>query len=246
MKAYQTDNLGFLISEVNAQESPLEPGEFLLPAGATFLTPPNFSKENNHIPKFDFKTNTWSIAPNFSGRKFYHKTTLAERYFAVGEELDKDFTSKEPLSEDGKFLPFQKFENGNWILDNDLKLSKMKELHLSKVKSIFENKRNSYRGIVTVNGQPWDSGAKYLDNIEKVLSISSKGIPGFTLPAWRNANNENLQLDLQALIQIRDAIEIDMFLEGSRLYQIKWTKEAEIEALHVMFVHLYDPYLGWD
>lgn len=39
-KAYQTDRYGLLAGETVADESPLEPGVFLLPAGATFTPPP--------------------------------------------------------------------------------------------------------------------------------------------------------------------------------------------------------------
>lgn len=39
-QAYQVDNAGMLIGDTVADESPLEPGHFLLPAGATFTPPP--------------------------------------------------------------------------------------------------------------------------------------------------------------------------------------------------------------
>lgn len=38
--AYQTDAAGRLTGEAQADESPLEPGVWLLPAGATFDAPP--------------------------------------------------------------------------------------------------------------------------------------------------------------------------------------------------------------
>lgn len=40
MKAYTFDTQGHLIGETIADESPLEPGIFLLPARATFVAPP--------------------------------------------------------------------------------------------------------------------------------------------------------------------------------------------------------------
>lgn len=40
LKAYQTDTAGRYNGEVAAWESPLTPGVFLLPAGATFAPPP--------------------------------------------------------------------------------------------------------------------------------------------------------------------------------------------------------------
>lgn len=41
MIAYQTDLNGFYIGIVECQPSPLEPGEFLIPGGATLEEPPN-------------------------------------------------------------------------------------------------------------------------------------------------------------------------------------------------------------
>lgn len=40
MKAFQFDNAGFYLNETEADESPLEPGVFLLPARCTFTAPP--------------------------------------------------------------------------------------------------------------------------------------------------------------------------------------------------------------
>lgn len=39
--AYQTDRAGRLIGQTVADESPLEPGVFLLPAGCTLTAPPS-------------------------------------------------------------------------------------------------------------------------------------------------------------------------------------------------------------
>jgi hypothetical protein len=43
MKVYQTDFDGFYIGETTAQESPLEPGVFLIPGGAYKAKPPSLS-----------------------------------------------------------------------------------------------------------------------------------------------------------------------------------------------------------
>lgn len=40
MKAFQFDNAGFYLGETVADESPLEPGVYLLPARCTFTAPP--------------------------------------------------------------------------------------------------------------------------------------------------------------------------------------------------------------
>lgn len=40
MLVYQTDNLGFYLGPIEADESPLEPGQYLIPAGAVPTAPP--------------------------------------------------------------------------------------------------------------------------------------------------------------------------------------------------------------
>lgn len=40
MKVYQTNRMGFYVGETEADESPLEPGVILMPAGAVAVAPP--------------------------------------------------------------------------------------------------------------------------------------------------------------------------------------------------------------
>ena len=44
MIAYQTNNEGIYVGPVECDESPLEPGVFLIPAGAVTVEPPEFAK----------------------------------------------------------------------------------------------------------------------------------------------------------------------------------------------------------
>jgi len=45
MIAYQTNSNGVFVGTVNSDESPLEPGVFLLPAGAVTVEPPAFEED---------------------------------------------------------------------------------------------------------------------------------------------------------------------------------------------------------
>lgn len=51
-KAYQTDAAGLLIGDTEADESPMEPGVYLLPAGAT-LTPPPLEWPEDKWPRWN-------------------------------------------------------------------------------------------------------------------------------------------------------------------------------------------------
>lgn len=57
--AYQTDRAGMLAGETLADESPLEPGVYLLPAGAV-LTPPPASWPDDKWPRWN--GSGWALA----------------------------------------------------------------------------------------------------------------------------------------------------------------------------------------
>jgi hypothetical protein len=52
MPCYQFDASGWLVGSTEADESPLEPGVFHLPAGCTFTAPPKKCAAGNH-PRWD-------------------------------------------------------------------------------------------------------------------------------------------------------------------------------------------------
>lgn len=54
---YQLDEKGFYLGETDAQESPLEPGVFLMPGGCVDKAPPKCKA--GLVPKYNFDTNKW-------------------------------------------------------------------------------------------------------------------------------------------------------------------------------------------
>lgn len=61
--AFQTDDQGFYVGQVPCQESPLEPGIFLIPRGATEIMPPT-NLPSGMIQKFDFQEMKWNVVEN--------------------------------------------------------------------------------------------------------------------------------------------------------------------------------------
>lgn len=58
--AYQTDRAGMFSGTTEADESPMEPGVYLLPAGATLIAPPD-EWPADQWPRFNGKQ--WQLVP---------------------------------------------------------------------------------------------------------------------------------------------------------------------------------------
>lgn len=61
MRVYQTREDGVFIGYVEADESPLEPGVFLIPRGCIIEEPPTFGEPNQ--ARWDFDNEEWIIEP---------------------------------------------------------------------------------------------------------------------------------------------------------------------------------------
>ena len=61
MIVYQTNHEGIFVGYVEADESPLEPGKYLLPGGCIKKEPPTFSSPNR--ARWDKETEDWIIEP---------------------------------------------------------------------------------------------------------------------------------------------------------------------------------------
>lgn len=62
-----------LVESYEAQESPLEPGEYIIPVDATEMAPP--AVVVNEVAVFAPATGTWSIQPDYRGQTIYDQTT---------------------------------------------------------------------------------------------------------------------------------------------------------------------------
>lgn len=136
MKAYQTDQNGIYISEVDCQPSPLEDGKFLIPEGAYIDSPPKCKE--NEIPKR--VGNTWTKVSNFSNDIYYHKITMSSKVFKIGEPFDDSYTKLQPIK--GEY--FQKFTNNVWVVDtakkriNEIKLALI-EIDAKTIRPLRDN-----------------------------------------------------------------------------------------------------------
>ncbi len=115
MKIYNYHPLyRYFISCTDADESPLEPGVFLIPAYATTIKPPNFKESEIPI----FSENDWEIVTNHIGI-YYDKST--QQLFEWVNPLDspENGTKKVPPEVEDGFLVL--WENNDWsIIENKI------------------------------------------------------------------------------------------------------------------------------
>lgn len=67
MNVYQTDQDGYFVGEVEARESPLDPGAFLIPAGCVTAAPPATAANE----AAQFVDGAWVVQPDFRGEVYW-------------------------------------------------------------------------------------------------------------------------------------------------------------------------------
>lgn len=67
MKYTQTDELGYIVGEFDADESPQDPGAFLIPRGGVVTAPPEVAAEQ----AARWNGAAWEIVPDLRGRVYW-------------------------------------------------------------------------------------------------------------------------------------------------------------------------------
>lgn len=142
------DKDGFYVGTVECQESPLEPGVFLIPANSAPL--PAHPPQKGQLLRF--QNNKWETLTDHTGKYYFHKVTGIPKIFEKGEAFDESYTDKTP-SENlyirnifcGLFL------DNDWILDEEKKAlvdkeyrifqinEKLKEIDMKSIRPIRNN-----------------------------------------------------------------------------------------------------------
>jgi hypothetical protein len=107
MKAYNYDKNGLYTGASEANKNPMNPGEYLLPAMATFIEPPSIERDR----AIRFNGKTWELIPDYSRYIYYKKETKEVKRYYPGEEPDLDvYTNIEPVGDVDQFI------DGEWVL----------------------------------------------------------------------------------------------------------------------------------
>lgn len=128
MLAYLINSDGFIEREIKCQESPLQPGVFLIPRGAVSKALPPLA--SNETVSWD--GSTWRVVPDFSGKNYYSKGDGALKIFKKGESFSDLYIDVAPPSD----LSFPSWNGSSWEQNH--------ERHAQYLKSTKRALRISY------------------------------------------------------------------------------------------------------
>lgn len=103
---YQTDHLGILVGITVADQSPLEPGVWIIPGGCVEPAPPQAAE--HQLPRWDGER--WHLIDSYKGLTVYNTQTGEASTIERHGALPDGFTLLEPG-------PHQVWEKGQWVDD---------------------------------------------------------------------------------------------------------------------------------
>jgi hypothetical protein len=119
---YQTNHLGIFVGSVKADESPLEPGVYLLPGGCVETPPPTIPE---HKAAW-WNGNAWQLVDYFGGVVVYSTDTGEPRTLEGFEPVPAGFTLQKPK-------PNQVWKDGQWVDDIDAVLVALQDQKLQAI-----------------------------------------------------------------------------------------------------------------
>ncbi|WP_277759575.1 hypothetical protein [Pseudomonas sp. A34-9] len=121
---YQTNHLGLFVAEVVADESPLEPGVYMIPGGCVEIPPPAIA---DHQAAW-WNGQNWQLVDYFGGVVVYSTATGEPRTLEGFEPVPAGYTMKAPK-------PNQIWKNGEWIDDLDSVLTALQQKTMQAIGS---------------------------------------------------------------------------------------------------------------
>lgn len=121
---YQTNHLGLYVGAVTADESPLEPGVFLIPGGCVEVAPPEVPEGKAAC----WNGKRWQLLDYLNGLIVYNTTTREPRTLTGVGPIPNGYTVQRPE-------PGQIWKNGRWVDDLDTMLAKLYPQKLEAINS---------------------------------------------------------------------------------------------------------------
>lgn len=119
---YQTNQLGLYVGQTEAEESPLEPGVFLIPGGCVETAPPKIPENKAAC----WSNEKWSLVDYFDGLIVYSITTGEPLTITGLGPIPSGYTVKKPG-------PDQVWKDGEWVDDIGAILAALYEQKLQEI-----------------------------------------------------------------------------------------------------------------
>jgi hypothetical protein len=150
---YQTNHLGIFVGPVTADESPLEPGVFLIPGGCVMTPPPTVPE---HKAAW-WNGKAWQLLDYFGGVVVYSIETGEPRTLGDFEPVPAGYTLKKPG-------PNQIWKNGEWVDDINAVLAAQ---HQKKLEAISADSALYIESGFTSDalGEPLRYGSEIFDQL---------------------------------------------------------------------------------
>lgn len=188
-----------------------------LPANCTDIAPPDIPA--SHTAVFDSEKQTWSLYEDHRGETVYDTTTGNPIYISEPGPLPENTTTQAPSS------LIDKFENGQWVADLSTALIQ-KHADINNWRNIQENMNYVFR----FNNHNWDYGKV----TQERLSLSVQMAKANKLPAgfiWTDADNNDVPMTANELLNLSDAIDQAMFTKGLQIHMRQREMKEEVDKL---------------
>ncbi|ECC5789509.1 DUF4376 domain-containing protein [Salmonella enterica] len=188
-----------------------------LPANCTDIAPPDIPA--SHTAVFDSEKQTWSLYEDHRGETVYDTTTGNPIYISEPGPLPENTTTQAPSSS------IDKFENGQWVADLSTALIQ-KHADINNWRNIQENMNYVFR----FNNHNWDYGKV----TQERLSLSVQMAKANKLPAgfiWTDADNNDVPMTANELLNLSDAIDQAMFTKGLQIHMRQREMKEEVDKL---------------
>ncbi|EIZ1379901.1 DUF4376 domain-containing protein [Salmonella enterica] len=188
-----------------------------LPANCTDIAPPDIPA--SHTAVFDSEKQTWSLYEDHRGETVYDTTTGNPIYISEPGPLPENTTTQAPSPS------IDKFENGQWVADLSTALIQ-KHADINNWRNIQENMNYVFR----FNNHNWDYGKV----TQERLSLSVQMAKANKLPAgfiWTDADNNDVPMTANELLNLSDAIDQAMFTKGLQIHMRQREMKEEVDKL---------------
>jgi len=176
-----------------ATPSPLEPGEYLIPANATNKQPPKLS--NNSVAIFNTELNNWTTTRDYRNQDVFSKETGEIVPITSLGKLDNGLTTIERPSPTHSWVE----SRSDWMPDSD----KERQAEIIEAKSKLAVVNSS---PLIINDQEIKISAEVKSDIALALSMDKKKFPRRYL--LLSTDNEIIEVDRTQLEKIAQAIQL--------------------------------------